>query len=50
MASLFTHAFAAFTVAKLYSFKASRARIWTLGVLCSVLPDLDVIAFGVRYG
>jgi len=52
MASLFTHAFSALTFSKFFSFQNPPARIWGLGILCSILPDLDVITFGfgISYG
>ncbi|MCH7677471.1 metal-dependent hydrolase [candidate division KSB1 bacterium] len=52
MASLFTHAFSALTFSRFFAFQNPPVRIWSLGILCSVLPDLDVItfAFGISYG
>lgn len=53
MASVFTHAFFAVALGKVYA-GASRmpARFWVLAALCAVLPDADVLAFffGVSYG
>ncbi len=52
MASLFTHAFSALTFSRFFSFPNSTMRIGGLGILCSILPDLDVITFGfgISYG
>lgn len=53
LASLFTHAFAAASLGQ-----AGKAnwrkdwRFWYVAVLCSILPDIDVLGFrfGIRYG
>lgn len=53
MASVFTHAFFALALGKLYArASAMPARFWLLSALCAVLPDADVAAFffGVAYG
>lgn len=51
MASAFTHALAAVTFGKIYSGKAQAAKFWALGIVCSILPDADVLAFkfGIPY-
>lgn len=53
MASVFTHAFVAVAMGKVYAggWRAG-ARFWVLSAACAVLPDADVLgfAFGVRYG
>jgi inner membrane protein len=51
MASVFTHAFLAVGLGKIY--RASMPpRFWILSALCAVLPDADVLtfAFGISYG
>ena len=52
MASIFTHAFIAAAMCKAYTAEPLPARFWLLSVLCSVLPDADVLAFafGIPYG
>ncbi len=51
MASVFGHAIAAVTFGKLSGFKKPPAKFWILAILCSVLPDADVIMFkfGIPY-
>lgn len=53
MASLFTHALMAASVASSAQAELRKnARFWSLAIFCSVLPDFDVIGFGlgVHYG
>lgn len=53
MASLFSHAAVALTLGRLETRQRRRpARFWVLAVVCSILPDADVVgfAFGIRYG
>ena len=52
MASVFTHAFVAVALGKVYASEAVPARFWVLSAACAVLPDADVLgfAFGVAYG
>lgn len=52
MASVFTHAFFAAAMGKVYAAEARPARFWLLAMLCAVVPDADVIAFafGISYG
>jgi inner membrane protein len=52
MASAFTHGFVALSLGKLLLPGALERRVWTSGLLCSLLPDLDVVAFrfGIPYG
>lgn len=52
MASLFTHAVAAWGISGCFYKSAVPKRIWVLGTACSLLPDIDVIGFrlGIRYG
>jgi inner membrane protein len=53
MASLFTHALVAASLGRTAKAEwRNRARFWTLAIFCSVLPDFDVIGFGlgVQYG
>jgi inner membrane protein len=51
MPSAFSHAIAAASLASWYR-PALLFRVWLAGMICSALPDLDVIGFqyGVRYG
>ena len=51
MASAFTHVFVAAALGKAISPERMPLRFWTLGLFCSLLPDLDVIAFrlGIPY-
>ena len=48
MASAFTHGFVAIAFNRLLLPGTMERRIWTLGLLCSVLPDIDVLGF--RFG
>ena len=52
MASAFSHAFVAVALGKAYSPQPMPWRFWVLSVLCSVLPDADVLglALGIHYG
>ena len=53
MASVFTHAFFALALGKVYAASAKMpTRFWVLSALCAVVPDADVVAFffGVAYG
>jgi inner membrane protein len=52
MASAFSHAVAAFAIGSVFYPPKTSKRILTAGVICSVIPDLDVIGFGfgIRYG
>jgi inner membrane protein len=52
MASAFAHAAAAASIgACLYKPEIPK-RVWVFGILCAVLPDVDVIGFefGIPYG
>ena len=51
MASVFSHAVAALGIGACFYRPSIPKRVWAIGVLCSVLPDFDVIGFrlGVRY-
>ena len=51
MASAFTHGFVALSFGKLFFRERMPARFWVLSVVCTLLPDVDVIGFflGVRY-
>lgn len=51
MASVFSHAIAAIAAGKIYFRHPASGRTILLGVLCSVIPDADVIGFwrGVPY-
>ena len=52
MASAFGHAFAAFSLSKGFSKAIANNKFWILGMVCSVLPDADVLglSFGIPYG
>jgi len=52
MASLFSHAAAALGIGPCFYRPGTPKRVWVIGALCSVVPDLDVVGFrfGVRYG
>lgn len=52
MASTFTHGFVALAFGRISATEKPPPRFWLLGILCSVLPDFDVVAFrlGVPYG
>ncbi len=51
MASAFAHIGSAVVIGAVFSHQALPRRFWSLGALCSVLPDLDVIGFlwGIPY-
>jgi inner membrane protein len=52
MASVFSHAVAAISISSCFYRPEVPKRVWLAGVLCSVIPDLDVIGFrvGIHYG
>lgn len=52
MASIFSHAAAALGIAACFYRPQTPKRVWVIGAVCSVVPDLDVIGFrfGVPYG
>ena len=47
MASAFTHAAAALSLGTAFHREGDGRRIWLLGALCAVLPDVDVVGFGL---
>src|SRR2546427_9869953 len=51
MPTIFSHAIAATAIGAVMVSGPSRTRIWALGALCAMVPDLDVIPFrlGVPY-
>jgi len=51
MASAFSHAVVALSIGTCFYRPSVSKRVWVAGVVCSVLPDLDVIGFrfGIRY-
>jgi len=51
MPTIFSHAIAATAIGAVMVSGPSRTRIWALGALCAMVPDLDVISFrlGVPY-
>jgi inner membrane protein len=52
MASAFSHAVAALSIGTCFYRPQIPKRVWIVGAVCSVVPDLDVIGFrfGIRYG
>ncbi|MGH7233196.1 MAG: metal-dependent hydrolase [Nitrospiraceae bacterium] len=52
MASAFSHAVVALAVGKASTEQSMPARFWLLSILCSILPDADVVGFwaGIEYG
>lgn len=52
MASVFSHAVAALSLGTCFYRPQIPKRVWVTGVLCSILPDIDVIGFrfGIHYG
>jgi inner membrane protein len=52
MASAFSHAVAGLSIGTCFYRPEIPKRIWLAGVVCSVIPDLDVIGFrfGIDYG
>ncbi|MGZ3871421.1 MAG: metal-dependent hydrolase [Bacteroidia bacterium] len=52
MASAFGHALTSIAIGSGYSKKTINAKFVILGIICSILPDADVISFklGVHYG
>jgi inner membrane protein len=52
MASVFSHAVAALGIGACFYRPRVAKRVWVIGTLCSVIPDVDVIGFGfgVPYG
>jgi inner membrane protein len=52
MASLPSHAIAALGIGAFFYKPGIPKRVWLVGAVCSVIPDLDVIGFqfGIRYG
>jgi len=52
VASAFSHAVAALGIGACFYRQGTPKRVWVVGVVCSVIPDLDVIGFrfGIHYG
>jgi inner membrane protein len=52
MASLPSHAVAALGIGAFFYKSDIPKRVWVVGAVCSVIPDIDVIGFrfGIRYG
>src|SRR5437867_10269559 len=48
MPTIFSHAIAATAIGAVMVSGPSRTRIWALGALCAMVPDLDVSAFRLR--
>jgi inner membrane protein len=51
VASAFSHAVVALSIGTCFYRPGTPKRVWVIGTLCSVIPDLDVIGFrfGIRY-
>src|SRR5688572_23493686 len=51
MPTIFSHAIFASAIGKSFRSESLPARFWILTVICPVLPDADVVAFGfgIRY-
>lgn len=47
MASAFGHAFVALALGTGFSKALRSSKFWLLGIACSILPDADVISFGL---
>jgi len=47
MASAFSHALVAYAIGCSHRWTVSVKRFWTLTIFCSIVPDLDVLAFAV---
>ncbi len=52
MASAFGHAFSAIVLGTSFSKHLKSWKFWLIGIVCSILPDADVISFqlGIPYG
>ena len=52
MASVFSHAAVALAIGRLSTSRSMPPRFWWLSILCSILPDADVLSFvfGIDYG
>lgn len=52
MASAFGHAFSAIAIGTSFKSKIINWKFWVIGVVCSIIPDADVIGFkfGIAYG
>ena len=52
MASVLSHPAVALGLGPLFASKGVEPRVWTLGAVCTVVPDVDVIGFhyGIQYG
>lgn len=51
MASAFAHAMAAVAIGKAFNIPKPAWKFWLLGIICSIIPDADVIGFkfGIAY-
>lgn len=52
MASLISHAVAALGIGTVFARPQVPKRVWVIGAVCSILPDIDVLGFrlGIHYG
>lgn len=52
MASEFSHAVVALALGQAYVGRTRPPHFWSLSILCSILPDVDLVgfAFGIEYG
>ncbi|MFL5727886.1 MAG: metal-dependent hydrolase [Cytophagaceae bacterium] len=48
MASIFSHGIAAFAIGKITILSKQPWKLWILGIVCSMIPDADTLAF--RFG
>jgi len=46
MASVFAHGLVAVTAGRISLLTSRPGRFWTLGIICSIIPDADVAGFG----
>lgn len=52
MPTIFAHAVSAVALGSHYKTSERPSRFWVLAIVCSILPDIDVLGFnfGIRYG
>ena len=52
MASFFSHAAVGLVIGRISTSRSMPPRFWWLSILCSILPDVDVLSFvfGIDYG
>lgn len=47
MASIFAHGFVAYAFGKNFSKTVYSKKLWLLGILCTILPDADVLVLNL---